>query len=80
MKNKTFFAMLTGAFIALVLTAFMLMLTAKTLNGSTVATTPHNAFIAHSSVATESASAVPEIIGQPRVIKIFEASSQLGIG
>lgn len=80
MKNKTFFTMLTGALIALALAALLLILTAKTIHGSAVVETPQNAFIAHSSVATESASIAPEKIGQPKMVKIFEASSQLGVG
>ena len=80
MKNKTFIAMLIGAVIALILTVAILVLTAKTVHIDASLDTTKNSFITQSAVATRSASAAPEVVGEPHMVKIFEVSSKLGVG
>lgn len=80
MKNKTLIAMLIGTVVALALTVAILMLTAKTVHTEVPSGAGQNSFITHSAVATASAGPAPKAMEQPRMVKMFEVSSKIGIG
>ena len=79
MKNKTLIAMLIGAVVALALTVVILIFTAKTVHTEVPSGAVQNSFITHSAVATASAGPAPTTLEQPRMVKVFEVSSQIGI-